>query len=1022
MKQKHKSLTDSHSAFDDSSFSLTDDQAGASFIRSFQLATIAATAPDEIHPAAMPSEAPVGSMPAAISAQASLSGFTSVPITLGGITINLLFNVAAMSAPESFRQGIEQAATLLASAITDRITVNITIDYSGTGGGAMAKPIGVHPLSYTTVRQDLIRYSGAIFGDILPATSSIQGQSSVDVYNAQKKLWGLLGANDTTTADGNAIFNTDIPLQQLTGMALHELTHVLGRTPVISMIDTKVPNVFDLFRFTSPGVRLFQSSWDNSHPAPAAYFSVDGGFTRAADYGQFNDPGDFFNGGVQGSDDPFNEISDRFTKQFLTAVDILQLDVLGFHVGSTLPVTVIDNAGSTRMEQVGRYFYLDPANGAVGSGAVLHFDDEPVYQGRMRTFHNVWVPIGAEEIGNGFFEVAWKIGDSYKIWIVNNWGNYLWNGGNGNLMSANSWDLISAEFSFRQDLNGDGLVGFATIEAAGSTRLEKAASTYFLDPAGGGQGPVLKYQGAPVTPGQFGAWTPIAAEQTAGGYDVAWKMIGIDLFTVWSTDASGNYITNIIGTVSGASFDLQSIETTFKQDLNGDGFIGLPYIEALGSTRLDQFGSNYYLDPVSGGTGPLLRYQGAAIVAGQFGSWTPIGAERTASGYEVAWKVTGANQYSIWNTDSNGNRVSSADALTGTSLVLKAAEVRFHQDLNGDGIIGIAPTTIEAFGSTKLDLAGSAYSLDPGTGGGSGPTLKWQGVAVVPGQFNTFAPIGAEQTAGGYEVAWKAAGADQYSIWTTDNNGNFVSDMGALTGTSLALKAAEVRFHQDLNGDGRIGIAPTTIETFGSTKLDLAGAAYSLDPVAGGGTGPTLKWHGVAVIPGQFPTFNPIGAEKTATGYEVAWKATGADQYSIWITDSNGNYISDGGRVSGTSTTLETAETRFHQDLNGDGVIGVPTAHAAVSMPAASALAGDSFVFSPDLGTNSALASANFNALDAQSPSSGPLPAFSFSGPAAALEMLFHQVNDSYDPFVSQDQPSPLLHLTDLHGGAVFIL
>ena len=304
-------------------------------------------------------------------------------------------------------------------------------------------------------------------------------------------------------------------------------------------------------------------------------------------------------------------------------------------------------------------------------------------------------PIGAEEIGNGFFEVAWKFGDSYKIWIVNNWGNYLWNGGNGNLMSANSWDLISAEFSFRQDLNGDGLVGFATIEAAGSTRLEKAASTYFLDPAGGGQGPVLKYQGAPVTPGQFGAWTPIAAEQTAGGYDVAWKMIGIDLFTVWSTDASGNYITNIIGTVSGASFDLQSIETTFKQDLNGDGFIGLPYIEALGSTRLDQFGGNYYLDPVSGGTGPLLRYQGAAIVAGQFGSWTPIGAERTASGYEVAWKVTGAISIRSEHRQQRQPRLECGCA-DGNDFVLKAAEVRFHQDLNGDGIIGIAPTTIEA--------------------------------------------------------------------------------------------------------------------------------------------------------------------------------------------------------------------------------------------------------------------------------------------------------------------------------------
>ena len=32
-------------------------------------------------------------------------------------------------------------------------------------------------------------------------------------------------------------------------------------------------------------------------------------------------------------------------------------------------------------------------------------------------------------------------------------------------------------------------------------------------------------------------------------------------------------------------------------------------------------------------------------MAGQFGGWTPIGAEQTASGYQVAWKLTGADQY-----------------------------------------------------------------------------------------------------------------------------------------------------------------------------------------------------------------------------------------------------------------------------------------------------------------------------------------------------------------------------------------
>src|SRR6202022_4956377 len=54
---------------------------------------------------------------------------------------------------------------------------------------------------------------------------------------------------------------------------------------------------------------------------------------------------------------------------------------------------------------------------------------------------------------------------------------------------------------------------------------------------------------------------------------------------------------------------------------------------------------------------------------------------------------------------------------------------------------------------------------------------------------------------------------------------------------------------------------------------------------------------------------------------EVAWKATGANQYSVWNTDSYGNYISDTGILAGTSSTLESQETSFHQDLNGDGVI-----------------------------------------------------------------------------------------------------
>src|SRR5271168_441627 len=106
-----------------------------------------------------------------------------------GFTINLLFDAAAMAAPASFRAGIEQAASILSATITNKIAVNINIDYSGTGGGAAAGPDNGEFVSYSTVRADLI--ANAAPGDTsfnaLPTGSTIQGQSEVAVWNAQLK-------------------------------------------------------------------------------------------------------------------------------------------------------------------------------------------------------------------------------------------------------------------------------------------------------------------------------------------------------------------------------------------------------------------------------------------------------------------------------------------------------------------------------------------------------------------------------------------------------------------------------------------------------------------------------------------------------------------------------------------------------------------------------------------------------------------------------------------------------------------
>src|SRR5262249_16991604 len=154
--------------------------------------------------------------------------------------------------------------------------------------------------------------------------------------------------------------------------------------------------------------------------------------------------------------------------------------------------------------------------------------------------------------------------------------------------------LQALEPGFRQDLNGDGTIGLhvMTIEQSGATALMQVADTYALD---GALGPQIKYNGASVTVAQFGAWTPIGAEQIAFGYEVAWRLGAADQYMVWSIDNSGNCLGNATGVVSGSDLGFETLETSFQQDLNGDGQIGptVTSIEAFGATRLVERGNQF---------------------------------------------------------------------------------------------------------------------------------------------------------------------------------------------------------------------------------------------------------------------------------------------------------------------------------------------------------------------------------------------------------------------------------------------
>ena len=135
--------------------------------------------------------------------------------------------------------------------------------------------------------------------------------------------------------------------------------------------DTSSPDIFNLFRFTSPGNRFF----DDHLPTSASYFSIDGGNTKIADYGQSSDPSDFLNSGVQGPNDPFNEFYGSNTLQQLTAIDVKQLDALGFHLTtSTQQPDLVANTvslGSTSLSIGGSttvsYHIQDIGNASAGA-------------------------------------------------------------------------------------------------------------------------------------------------------------------------------------------------------------------------------------------------------------------------------------------------------------------------------------------------------------------------------------------------------------------------------------------------------------------------------------------------------------------------------------------------------------------------------------------------------------------------------------------------------------------------------
>jgi len=237
----------------------------------------------------------------------------------------------------SFLQDEQTAINILDSTFTNNITVTFDVGFGSYPGNGQilnnqtistgdANSAAGFFLSYSQLRNDLLTFGQPGFFNAanLPAGNSINGVSNFWVSSSVGAAFGLF----TNAVDGFVGIGTGFtPGAQRVSAFLHELGHAMGRVPEN---DGTSSSELDLWRFVSQGNRLF----DGSNPNHTfSYFSLDGGATQIAQWGQNSDVSNFLGPDSNPPsnltpNDPFNENVGNLGQ--LTAADIEVMEALGF--------------------------------------------------------------------------------------------------------------------------------------------------------------------------------------------------------------------------------------------------------------------------------------------------------------------------------------------------------------------------------------------------------------------------------------------------------------------------------------------------------------------------------------------------------------------------------------------------------------------------------------------------------------------------------------------------------------------
>ena len=293
-------------------------------------------------------------------------GLVACAILAGGVspaaalTINTTYSASVnnLANAAEVKAAFGSAIATYQNMFANPVTINIQVGWGEVAGYAtsqlgVAAMTGYGTFGYSQM-QSMLRATSTSATDqsayaSLPATSPL-GAGTFTLTPALAKAIGLAGASSSMDGyvgfgagysfDFNRTDGITAGAYDFTGVALHEISHVLGRVSGLGFSGATNGLPIDLFRYKAPGTTSF------SYNEPA-YFSVDGGQTNLA---TFNASGTADRDSwVATSGDAFSAYAIAGVVNDLSAVDKMVMDVLGWNTvfGSTTPTTTTTTTTSS---------------------------------------------------------------------------------------------------------------------------------------------------------------------------------------------------------------------------------------------------------------------------------------------------------------------------------------------------------------------------------------------------------------------------------------------------------------------------------------------------------------------------------------------------------------------------------------------------------------------------------------------------------------------------------------------------